>query len=316
MNRVAKWAGKLFLFVSRAVPRRVAAHCLHLLRQSPALTDRWGYSIRPIHYYEPVPDFRSLSPRQLTKKRIPVGVEFDIEGQARRVEDLGRRFRDEIRALDRPGPEGFPFRNDYFAGMDAALYYALIRDLKPARVLEIGAGYSTQIAAKAIAANAHEGRVAALSVIEPYPQPRLTAGAIKMQLIVKPVEEVELSTFSELQANDILFIDSSHALRCGGDVFFEILEILPRVNPGVWIHVHDIFFPLDYPPEWVLEQRLSFNEQYFLEAFLMFNERFVPRVANHWLALEMPASAAALWHGDLTPRPTSFWFSREQEEQD
>ena len=114
------------------------------------------------------------------------------------------------------------------------------------------------------------------------------------------MEQVPLETFDALQANDILFIDSSHAVKFGGDVCREFLEILPRLKPGVWVHVHDIFFPQDYPATWLLDRRLAFNEQYMLEAFLAFNHAFAVRAANFWLALDHRADAetlapAAVW---------------------
>ena len=93
---------------------------------------------------------------------------------------------------------------------------------------------------------------------------------------------------------DVLFIDSSHVVTLGSDVLIEVLEILPRLAAGVWVHVHDIFFPADYPAEWVLERRLAFNEQYFLEAFLAFNSAFSVRLANHWLTTEVPDLAAGI----------------------
>ena len=96
----------------------------------------------------------------------------------------------------------------------------------------------------AIAPPGHAGE---LICIEPFPQPRLTADMPQITLIERPVEQVPLETFDALQANDILFIDSSHAVKFGGDVCREFLEILPRLKPGVWVHVHDIFFPHDYP---------------------------------------------------------------------
>ena len=308
MNALGRAFSRLFLTAARALPSRLGAHCMHLLRGAPAVTDAWGWHVRPIQYYEPVPDFRELTEEKLRRKRAPPGLSVDIAAQARRFESLGARFGAELRALDRPG--GFDFRNDYFAGLDAAVYYALVRELRPARIVEIGAGWSTRIAARALAANAAEGSAGALTAVEPYPQPRLLEAGLDLTLVEKPVESVDRAVFDSLEANDILFVDSSHALRCGGDVFFIFLELLPRLRPGVHVHVHDVFLPFDYPVEWVLRQRLALNEQYLLEAFLAFNERFSVELANLWVATEHPAAAAAMWPAWAEAGTSSFWLRR------
>jgi hypothetical protein len=305
---------RTILGLLRAVPRSLASHVMHLLRDVPSLADKWGYHVRPIHYYDPLPDFRTLKREQLERRRSFPGIAFDIPAQARRIEELASRFGAELRRID--DEKQFPFSNEYFAGHDAAVYFALVRDLKPRRIVEIGAGYSTRIAARALEANQREGSPGTLTVIEPYPEPRLTESGVSMELIVQPVERADPAVFDGLGRNDILFIDSSHALRTGGDVAFEFLELLPRLRGGVWVHVHDIFFPFDYPPEWVLERRLAFNEQYLLEAFLDFNEAFVPAVCNYWLAHDYPETLQRLLPWASTPagetaRGASFWMARK-----
>ena len=161
--------------------------------------------------------------------------------------------------------------------------------MKPRQVVEVGGGYSTRIAARALTRNQQEGRDGGLKCIEPYPESRLTDEIAQNNLIAKPVQDVDVEFFAELEANDILFIDSSHTVKFGSDVNYLFLEILPTLKPGVWIHVHDIFFPKDYPEEWLLEKRLALNEQYLLEAFLAFNTSFSIRLSNHWLCLDHPA---------------------------
>ena len=110
-------------------------------------------------------------------------------------------------------------------------------------------------------------------------------------------------------------IDSSHTVKFRNDVCDEFLEILPRLKPGVWVHVHDIFFPHDYPAEWLIEQRLALNEQYLLEAFLSYNTAFSVSIANHWLSLEHPSEAAHLWEAVTTEAnrvgSASFWMTRQ-----
>jgi hypothetical protein len=303
---------RLLLSAAGLLPRRLAAHMMFLLNSRPALADWWGYHVRPIHYYEPLPDFRGITTEDASRRRVSPAIDFDLDGQRRLVRRLGEAYRSEIEALAAPGD--FDFTNDYFAGLDAAMYYALIRDLRPARVVEIGSGMSTRIAALAFERNRADGHGGELVCIEPYPQPRLTDDMPAITLIEQPVERLPLETFDQLQANDILFIDSSHAAKFGGDVCREFLEILPRLQTGVWVHVHDIFFPHDYPAEWLIERRLAFNEQYLLEAFLAFNKQFAVRAAHYWLALDHPDEVEHLAPTIVRPAAPlgcgSFWMQR------
>jgi Methyltransferase domain len=289
LNRTA-----LALF--RAVPARAAHHLLFLAQSQPAISDRWGYHIRPIHYYEPLPDFRSITPDQLNRRRAFPAIDFNWNEQFALLNDLSQ-YRDELQELE------FDFDNEYFSGFDVAVYYALIRKLKPRKIVEIGGGYSTQIAHKALAVNG----AGKLTCIEPHPEERLNGAKLNLELVTKRVEEIDLDFFSNLTANDILFIDSSHTVKFGSDVCYEFLEILPRLNTGVWVHVHDIFFPHDYPAEWLINRRLALNEQYLLEAFLAFNRSFATQLANYWLCLEHPADTARLWPNHSG---SSFWMKR------
>ena len=291
------------LALFKTVPRRAAHHLLFLAQSQPDLSDRWGYHIRPIHYYEPLPDFRSITPDQIARRRTSPAIDFRRDDQAALLDAL-TTYRDEIGSLD------FDFQNDYFSSFDAAVYYALIRHLKPQRIIEIGGGYSTRIAHKALARN-EQG---CLTCVEPHPEGRLLEADLNFELIQKRVEEMDVSFFSCLEANDILFIDSSHTVKFGSDVCYEFLEVLPALNAGVWIHVHDIFFPHDYPAEWLLNRRLALNEQYLLEAFLAFNKTFAVQLANYWLCLERLDSAARLWPNAVNAdhRASSFWMKRAE----
>ena len=288
------------LALFRAVPTRAAHHLLFLAQSRPDLADRWGYYIRPFHYYEPFPDFRSITTEQIQRRRSYPGIDFRWERQLALVGEL-TKYRNELIELE------FDFNNGYFSGFDAAVYYALIRHLQPQRIIEIGGGYSTQIAARALAAN----RKGKLICIEPYPE-RLSESDPNIELIQKRVEEMDVEFFLRLEANDILFIDSSHTVKFRGDVNYEFLEVLPRLAPGVWIHVHDIFFPHDYPAEWLINRRLALNEQYLLEAFLSFNKAFSPRLANYWLWLEHNEAAMGVWPNAVASenRASSFWMER------
>ncbi len=276
-------------------------HVLFLAQSHPNVVDDWGYHIRPIHYYEPIPDFRAITSDQLQRRREFRSIDFHWDDQLRLLHALSA-YTPELNEVKQED-----FENGYFDGFDAAVYYSLIRHLKPQRVIEIGSGYSTRFAHKALARSADSGT---LTCIEPHPEERLNGLRLKVDLIQKRVEEVDVEFFSQLEANDILFIDSSHTVKFGSDVCYEFLEILPTIQPGVWIHVHDIFFPHDYPAEWLLKRRLALNEQYLLEAFLSFNREFRVTLANHWLCLEHHDVAARLWPNASDLKASSFWMER------
>ena len=285
------------LALFKTVPSRAAHHLLFLAQSQPNISDRWGYHIRPIHYYEPLPDFRSITTEQIDRRRSYSAIDFRWEDELELLGEL-TKYTNEL------SHTGFDFKNYFFSDFDAALYYCLIRHLQPQRIIEIGGGYSTRIADKALAHN-QQGK---LTCIEPYPEERLLRAELNVEIVRKRVEEVDLDFFSCLEANDILFIDSSHTVKFGSDVCYAFLEVLPSLNPGVWIHVHDIFFPQDYPADWLLNRRLALNEQYLLEGFLAFNTSFSPQLANHWLCLDYPEEARRLWPD--TASSSSFWMQR------
>lgn len=307
------WRDRLILGSLRAVPKPLAKHALFLLKSHPALADALGYHVRPIHYYEPLPDFRAITTDATGRRRVSPAIDFDLHGQQRLARRLAATFGVELEPAG--AADGFAFDNGYFAGLDAAIYYAVIRDLRPSRVIEIGAGMSTRIAARALARNAVDGRHGELVCIEPFPEARLTDDMPRATLLQQRIEDVPLERFDELQANDILFIDSSHAVKFGGDVCREFLEILPRLKPGVWVHVHDVFFPQDYPARWLIDQRQAFTEQYLLEAFLAFNRVFEVRLCLHWLWNDYHQALSDRWPAPVVAAseahpPASFWMVR------
>lgn len=301
----------------RLIPGRLGSAFMSLLQSHPDIPDRWGVHIRRINYYEPLPDFREITVERTLIRREPAAIHFDLPSQVSLQNTLANGVRQELETLaittDKEG--GYPFDNNYFSFLDAAVYYALIRHLKPSRVVEIGCGFSTRIADKAMKTNRAEGHSGKLICVEPYPQPRLTEFNLEIELIQKRVEDIPLNFFGGLEANDILFIDSSHAVRFQSDVCREFLDILPVIKPGVWVHVHDIFFPTDYPARWLIDQRIAFNEQYLLEAFLAFNHNFKVTAALRWLWMDHLEELKNCWPASVTPLgddlgAASFWMKR------
>ena len=223
------------------------------------------------HYYEPLFKYKNLPKRALEPKHLP-GIPFPEKEFLRLLEQLN--YSDELTsmfALRKECRENqFPIDvSSSFAVGDAESWYNIIRHYKPAHIIEIGGGISTQVANKALRQNKKENYNASHLCIEPYPKKWLLQEDV--DIIQEKLEDLDLSIFERLGANDILFIDSSHIIRPGGDVLVEYLEILPILEKGVIVHSHDIFYPSHYPKEW-REKWISFwNEQYLLEAFLSCN---------------------------------------------
>jgi hypothetical protein len=133
-------------------------------------------------------------------------------------------------------------------------------------------------------------------------------------VLPKKVQEIPLEFFADLEGGDILFVDSSHALRSGGDVWWEYCEILPRLKPGVLVHVHDISLPRPYPRVY-FEQKLFWTEQYLLQAFLCYNRRFEVVWAGNYFDTRHPGRLQELFpvFADMKLRfpqsePSSFWI--------
>jgi methyltransferase family protein len=281
---------------------------MFLVQSQPTIPDGWGYHIRPIHYYEPIPDFRAVKHEQVNRRRNPVGIEFRWEEQLKLLHQLTFCYGEELRHLSR---DQFNFDNGYFGGIDAAVYYSLIRHLAPKRIIEIGSGHSTRIALLALKRNQVEEKQGRLTCVEPNPE-RLQDQKLEIELLQMKVEDIPLEYFSCLEPNDILFIDSTHTVKFGSDVCYEFLEILPSLTPGVWVHVHDIFLPNDYPAEWILQRRMALNEQYLFEAFLSFSNAYSVELANHWLSLDYSDAVTALYQ-EASTKPelaSSFWIRR------
>lgn len=231
------------------------------------------YPIRK-HYYDPLFDGRDL--KNLDQPRRLPGIDLRLASQI----ELIRKFSAANEIEQALRDEGFDFKNLNFRPGDADAWFQIIRHFQPARIVEIGSGHSTRVARAALRRNTRQCRHIC---IEPYEMPWLEA--LGVEVIRERVEFVNRDVFEALEANDILFIDSSHMIRPQGDVLVEILEILPTLRPGVIVHIHDIFTPRDYPRSW-LEQPRFWNEQYLLEAFLTQNDSWDVLLACNMLKHE------------------------------
>lgn len=276
-----------------------------------------GYHITPNHFYQPIPDTGSLPDSLWEEPSELVGVDLREAEQLELLERLSGKYRSEYEALPRTPtavPHEFYLRNDAFGTVDAEILYCLVRELAPKRLFEIGSGFSTRLSAQACRVNAERGGSACeLVAFEPYPSEVLRAGFPGLTRL-EPVkaQDIPRSEFARLEAGDILFIDSSHVLKVGSDVQVEILEILPRLKPGVVVHFHDIFLPAEYPKAWIQEHHRFWTEQYALQAFLTFNDRFEVLWGGSFMHLKHPDRLREAFssYRDSTSWPGSFWIRR------
>ena len=274
--------------------------------------ERHGFHVTPAHFYQPIPDTQSLPETLWTQPSELVGIDMNEAMQLDLLRRHFQKFRDEYaRFATEPGVEEnrFYLGNQLFDGVDALVAYCTVRHFQPQLIIEVGSGFSSLVLGDAVAKNTDSS----LICIEPYPREFLREGFAGLRsLIEKKVQDIDLEFFSQLQAGDVLFIDSSHTVRIGGDVNYLFLEVLPRLKPGVIVHVHDIFLPFEYRRDWVLDELRFWAEQYLLQAFLTFNSEFEVLIANNYLNyyhqqdLEAAFPHLESWGGG------SFWMRRRQ----
>jgi predicted O-methyltransferase YrrM len=195
---------------------------------------------------------------------------------------------------------------DWFPRLDAAAAYVLVRESRPRRIVEIGSGHSTRFMARAAR---DSGLAVEITAIDPAP--RATLDPLPVTLIRAPLQEAGVAPFEPLAAGDVLFIDSSHVLMPGTDVDILLNRILPALPPGVLVHIHDVFLPDDYPPDW--EWR-GYNEQLAI-ATLLQGGAYRLLWASHYVSSRMPESVAASAASRLELKPgareSSLWLVKQ-----
>lgn len=303
----------------------VRDHCANLIAQilprliqDPRYFELWqakGIHALPVHYYNPIPDTRSLQPALWQAKTEIPGVNLNTGEQLQLLQTFGQSYRQECQRFPKEAANDefrYHWGQTSFGPVDAAFLYGVVRHFKPRRIIEVGSGFSTLVALDALDRNQREGSTGRLLAIEPYPRDFLKSiRSDHFDFLEKKVQEVPLSEFRSLGENDVLFIDSSHVCKIGSDVQYEILEILPRLSPGVIVHFHDIFLPAEYPEAWIRQERRFWNEQYLLQAFLSLNDKFSVLLAGYWLHLNHPeVLKEVIPHYTAQDGPGSFWMRK------
>jgi hypothetical protein len=269
--------------------------CLHSgkFNEIFPLWERHGFHVIPVHFYQPIPETQSLPKTLWDRPSELAGIDMNDSGQLNLLRRHFPKFRDEYEQIPiKPTGEGdsFHLSNTLFGGMDALVAYCMVREFQPRLIIEIGSGLSSLLLAQAAARNSSSN----LICIEPFPRQFVRKGFRGLRsLIEKKVQEIDLEFFSQLESRDVLFIDSSHTVKIGGDVNYLFLEVLPRLKPGVIVHVHDIFLPFEYRRDWVMDEFRFWSEQYLLQSFLTFNSEFEVLMANRYLAHKYPEDLKA-----------------------
>ena len=231
-------------------------------------------------FYSPLPVIGALERRADRWKRPSAltGVEYDLGAMQARLVSLLAAHGAEWAALPSYAETKRALYGPGFTEVDAQILYLMIKAEKPRRVIEVGSGLSSYYLHLAGGENAKGGHPLHLTSIDPFPFAGLDR-LPEIEVIRREVQDVDLAKFAELGAGDLLFIDSTHVVKIDGDVPYLFLEVIPRLAPGVLVHVHDVHFPwnVPYPPDrYVLEPRWPtfWTEAMLLQAFLAFNRDF------------------------------------------
>jgi predicted O-methyltransferase YrrM len=267
---------------------------------------RAGVVVLPNHYYASIADVHELHRlRKLWAKRSAmIGVDMNVAAQADELLRMVKAFEPEYRgnAVYMEGTaKGF---GPGFGYIEAQCLHGVLRALKPRRVCEVGSGVSTYCTLRALGRNESEGHCARLTCIEPNPSKFLRSMRGKgVELIERPVQAMDPDFFRALEAGDLLFIDTTHAVKPGGDVIYLYLEVLPRLRPGVIVHIHDIYLPYLYQRDLLqLRNLFQWSETALLLAFLVNNHRLSVLFCLSLLHYDAPAVLSEVFP-EYRPQP-------------
>jgi methyltransferase family protein len=296
-------------FRERRIHESAAAQAAYRgLRRGAA---RVGLDVVARTFYSPIPDLARLPPDTFDRVSALPGIAWDLDGQ---LEFVRSRVAPALAGPSAAGgvaaTEGYDPDSSYNLA-DAAVLYGMIRGLAPGRIVELGSGHSTLIMARAACENEAAGGATVLESYDPYPgvaQPPL-AGLARLERV--RAQDVPPAVFETLVAGDVLFVDTTHTVKLGSDVNFIVLEVLPRLGPGVVVHLHDIFLPFEYPRSWPEDFGLYWSEQYLLQAFLAFNSGYEVLAAVHALQRLRPEAMRSLLPPVVGDRVGgAFWLRR------
>lgn len=247
----------------------------------------FGLEYPPGHFYSSVPDRRYVMDKADRIFSVPEsieGIDLNTDSQLSLLKQLKNYYGD-VPFPEKKDPGFRYYYDNRFYSYGSAVYlYCMMRHFKPKRIVEAGNGFSSALMMD-VSDIYFDGNID-FTFIDPD-HSRLhslmrKSDALKIEIVNQDIQDVGLSVFSSLTENDILFIDSSHVSKTGSDVNHIIFEVLPRLKEGVLIHIHDIFYPFEYPKQWILSGK-DWNENYLLRAFLTNNSAFRIILFNSYL---------------------------------
>lgn len=242
-------------------------------------TDVQSLWVSPGHFYSPIPDIQEIEreeTRIFTKYPPSLsGIDLRDESQHALLQQFADLDRTTLRTNFHMNQLRFSMENnDQFNICDATVLHCMLRHAQPKRYVEVGSGFSSAMTLDTN--DLYLDGALRCTFIDPHPE-RLRAllqpGDLSCDVIPKKLQHTDRTLFSELEENDVLFVDSTHLLKTGGELNDILFEILPALSSGVYIHFHDIMYPFEYPQQWVYEGR-AWNETYALRAFLQYNTAF------------------------------------------
>ncbi|MGE4428619.1 MAG: class I SAM-dependent methyltransferase [Solirubrobacteraceae bacterium] len=264
-------------------------------------------------YHSPIPDWRSLPPSTWTDPSPMPGVDWDAAPAVELLEGVLAGPLAEHRPPVVPGVDDATQTalQAFYNSLDAATLHAMLRHVRPRRVIELGSGVSTLVMLQALARNREDGAPSTLDVFDPYPRLPTERGLDGAGTLHRTAaEHVAAERFATLEAGDVLFVDTTHTVRVGGDVVRIMLDVLPRLAPGVIVHIHDILLPYEYHRLW-FESGWYWQEQYVVQAVLQDNPHWEVVLPNHQLHRE---HADVVRHRVPTfvegSQPSALWLRR------
>jgi hypothetical protein len=282
-----------------------------LARAGYALVPTDRYAVVPRDFNSPLPDLERLDDGFWETPRPMHGVDLAIDEA---VELLTDRLAPYIGEFDRPADRpGYTFASSSYGIVDAEILYGVVRWLKPRRLVELGSGASSHFIQMAARRNAAGGRPLHHRIFDPYPFTASPLGPVDGPSVTAVrAEQLDAALFDQLlEEGDVLFVDTTHTVKAGGDVDHIFAAIIPRLARGVWVHIHDVFLPYEYPRAWVVDDRRLWTEQYLLHAFLAFNRAFRVRLPAMAVSRAAPDALAHLVPGfSVAARPGAFWMER------
>jgi predicted O-methyltransferase YrrM len=275
--------------------------------------ERLGLHLVRASYDSPIPVVHRLPADVFERRSQMRGVAWNPEEQAAWMEGELGAYLAEFRPQPNPEapPGAFRLENNTYDHVDAELLYAMLRRFKPRRYVELGSGYSTLVAWEALQRNAAEGHPGELTCFDPFPSPQVLARPeLADRVRAVGAERLPDAVVSDLQANDVLFVDTSHTVKLDGDVNRIVLDLLPLARPGVVVHFHDIFLPRDYLPAHVAGAHY-WTEQYLLQAFLSGNRDWEVLLGAYAVTTGSPELVARLIPSYRPGvEPGAFWIRR------